>query len=69
MNFIAKAIEPGIDPDIVARRVREAIEAEDPKLRYPAAVADVMLCHLRRFVPEGMFDKRLRKKLELDAPK
>ena len=69
VQFIATAIEHGMDPYIVARRVREASEAQIPKLRYPAAFADVMLCRLRRFVLEGMFDKHLRKYLELDAPK
>jgi short-subunit dehydrogenase len=65
--FIGKAIENGMDPDIVARRVREAIEAKHPKLRYPAASTDLLLSRLRRFVPERMFDSSLRRNFRLDG--
>jgi short-subunit dehydrogenase len=65
--FIGKAVENGMDPDIVARRVREAIETKHPKLRYPAASRDLLLSRLRRFVPERMFDNSLRKNFRLDG--
>jgi short-subunit dehydrogenase len=67
-NFIAKAVEAGMDPQIVAQCVLEAIDAPRPKLRYPAGAQDRVLSRLRRYVPAGMFDKSLRKNFQLDVP-
>jgi len=68
-GFISGAVENGMDPKIVAHRVREAIESSHPKLRYPAGSGDRLLSLLRRLVPGSMFDKSLRKTFMLDLPR
>ena len=55
----------GDDPRIVAEAVWNALCAKSPRLRHPVGKG-VALSRLRRFVPDGMFDRSLRKQFQLD---
>ena len=62
MNVIMrKAIETGDAPEVVARTIVEAATASVPKRRYAAGKMARRVSLLRRFVPEAVFDKSLRK--------
>ena len=54
-------------PEIVAERVAEAATTKSPRLRYTCGKAARQVSILRRFVPERMFDKSLRKQMGLPA--
>ncbi len=52
-------------PDIVAEKVVEAAITTSPRRRYTCGKVARQVSVLRRFVPEGMFDKSLRKQMGL----
>ena len=54
-------------PEIVAERVVEAATTTSPRLRYACGRMARQVSILRRFVPERMFDKSLRKQMGLPA--
>jgi NAD(P)-dependent dehydrogenase (short-subunit alcohol dehydrogenase family) len=54
-------------PDVVAERVVEAATTTSPRRRYTCGKVARQVSLLRRFVPEGMFDKSLRKQMGLPA--
>ncbi|WP_235983492.1 oxidoreductase [Bradyrhizobium australiense] len=54
-------------PEIVAKRVVEAATTASPRHRYTCGKMAGQVSVLRRFVPERMFDKSLRKQLGLPA--
>jgi short-subunit dehydrogenase len=54
-------------PEIVAERVAEAATTKSPRLRYTCGKTARQVSILRRFVPERMFDKSLRKQMGLPA--
>ncbi|TMB10616.1 MAG: hypothetical protein E6J65_27800 [Deltaproteobacteria bacterium] len=56
----------GEDPSVVAQAVLEAATAEKPRLRYPVGKRAGLLAHLRRYLPESVFDGALRKQFGLD---
>jgi short-subunit dehydrogenase len=58
---VAKAMEKGDAPEVVAEIVLKAATAAAPKRRYPAGKMARQVSLLRRFVPESAFDKSLRK--------
>lgn len=62
---VETGIKSGDDPGMVAQSVYRALTEKSPRLRYPVGKA-VSLSWLRRFIPTGMFDKSLRKQLQLD---
>jgi NAD(P)-dependent dehydrogenase (short-subunit alcohol dehydrogenase family) len=64
-DLVEQSIEHGDDPRIVADAVCQALTAKSPRLRYPTGKG-ITLSRLRRFVPDGMFDRSLRKQLHLD---
>jgi NAD(P)-dependent dehydrogenase (short-subunit alcohol dehydrogenase family) len=64
-DLVEQSIEQGDDPRIVADAVCQALTAKSPRLRYPTGKG-IALSRLRRFVPDGMFDRSLRKQLHLD---
>lgn len=64
-DLVEEGIERGDDPRIVAEAVCRALTAKSPRLRYPVGKG-IGLSRLRRFVPDGMFDRSLRKQLHLD---
>jgi NAD(P)-dependent dehydrogenase (short-subunit alcohol dehydrogenase family) len=55
------------DPRIVAERVVEAATTTSPRRRYTCGKIARQVSVLRRFVPERMFDKSLRKQMGLPA--
>ena len=54
-------------PDVVAERVVEAATTASPRRRYTCGKVARQVSILRRFVPERMFDKSLRKQMGLPA--
>ena len=54
-------------PEIVAERIVEAATTKSPRLRYTCGKTARQVSVLRRFVPERMFDKSLRKQMGLPA--
>lgn len=62
-----KGLQMGDDPAVVASTVVKAATARAPKRRYTAGSVARQIRLLRRFVPEGVFDKVLRKQMRLPA--
>jgi NAD(P)-dependent dehydrogenase (short-subunit alcohol dehydrogenase family) len=62
---VKKGIEKGDDPQLVAEAVFTALTAGSPRLRYPVGKG-VGLSRLRRFLPASLFDRAIRKELQLD---
>ena len=60
IGWVGDRIAAGDPPSLVAGAVLEALTAKVPSLRYPVGQGRV-LSLLRRYVPAGMFDRRLRK--------
>jgi short-subunit dehydrogenase len=54
-------------PEVVAERVVEAATTTSPRRRYTCGKVARQVSVLRRFVPERMFDKSLRKQMGLPA--
>jgi hypothetical protein len=63
-EVVANGVKHGDEPQIVAEAVWRAVTAKSPRLRYPVGKG-VTLSRLRRFIPAGMFDRSLRKQLQL----
>lgn len=63
-NF-RKAIEAGDTPEVVAKTVVRAATDNVPKRRYAAGRMARKVSLLRRLVPEGPFDRSLRKQMGL----
>lgn len=59
--LMQKLIETGDAPDVVADTVVKAATAARPRLRYTAGKQAGQVRFLRRFLPESMVDKSLRK--------
>lgn len=51
------------NPDVVAEKLIEAVTASLPRRRYTCGKVARQVSTLRRFVPERMFDKSLRKQM------
>ena len=64
-DLVEQNVEQGDDPRIVADAVCHALTAKSPRLRYPVGKA-IALSRLHRFIPDGMFDRSLRKQFHLD---
>ena len=60
-------IQTGDAPEVVAEVVVKAATATVPKLRYTAGKQAGQVSFMRRFLPEGMVDKALRKANKLPA--
>jgi short-subunit dehydrogenase len=63
-EVVANGVKHGDEPQMVAEAVWWAVTAKSPRLRYPVGKG-VTLSRLRRFIPAGMFDRSLRKQLQL----
>jgi short-subunit dehydrogenase len=63
--LVRDSIEAGDPPEIVGKMVVKAATAAVPRRRYTAGKAARQIRFLRRFVPEGAFDKSLRKQMRL----
>jgi hypothetical protein len=66
---VAKELEQGDSPSVVAEAVLTAALAPRPKLRYMAGGSAKLLGRLRRFAPTYLVDAGIRKNLQLDAPR
>lgn len=62
---VRKGIANGDDPHLVAEAVFTALTAKSPRLRYPVGKG-ITLSRLRRFLPSCLFDRAIRKELQLD---
>lgn len=60
-EILRKGVETGDAPETVARTVLKAAGASTPRLRYPAGKMARQVSFLRRFVPQSVFDRSLRK--------
>jgi NAD(P)-dependent dehydrogenase (short-subunit alcohol dehydrogenase family) len=65
--LMRKLVEAGDPPEVVAATVVKAATASSPKRRYTAGKQAGQVRFLRRFLPEAMVDKSLRKFSELPA--
>lgn len=63
----AESMKGGDSPEVVAEVVVKAAQASKPKLRYTAGKAAGQLKFLRRFAPDAILDKGIRKSLQLDT--
>jgi NAD(P)-dependent dehydrogenase (short-subunit alcohol dehydrogenase family) len=67
---LIKAVRAGDDPSVVAKVALKAATTRAPKLRYPAGPLARQLTVLKRFAPEALLDKGIRKANKLTkAPK
>lgn len=64
---IDSSVKNGDDPELVARAILAAVRAQKPRLRYPVGRGVSGMAKLRSLLPEGMFDRSLRKRYRLDA--
>jgi hypothetical protein len=66
-TLMRRLVEGGDAPDIVAEAVVKAASVAEPRRRYTAGKQAGQVRFLRRFLPESMVDKSLRKFNELPA--
>ena len=66
-KLMREIIETGDAPEVVADTVVKAANAASPKRRYTAGRAAGQVRFLRRFLPESIVDKNLRKFNQLPA--
>jgi hypothetical protein len=66
---VAKELDKGDSPSVVADAVLTAALAARPKVRYTAGGSAKLLGRLRRFAPAYLVDAGIRKNLQLDALK
>jgi len=64
-QFEEKALEPAVVAEVILR----IIESKSPRLRYTVGSDVARLSRLRRFLPEAMFEKGMRRTLHLDIKK
>jgi NAD(P)-dependent dehydrogenase (short-subunit alcohol dehydrogenase family) len=60
-------VAAGGDPSIVAVAIADAVEAREPRLRYPVGKGAGMLATLRNLLPARMFDRSFRKQFHVEA--
>jgi NAD(P)-dependent dehydrogenase (short-subunit alcohol dehydrogenase family) len=64
-ELVAKGVEQGDEPRVVAEGVWRAVTAKSPRLRYPVGKG-ILLSRLRRFAPVALFDWAIRKESRLN---
>jgi NAD(P)-dependent dehydrogenase (short-subunit alcohol dehydrogenase family) len=64
---INHSVQAGDDPALIAQTILEALRTPKPRLRYPVGKHVGTMATLRSLLPEGMFDRSLRKRYHLDA--
>lgn len=62
---VAKGVENGDAPQLVAEAVLRAVTAKSPRLRYPVGKG-VLVSRLHRFAPVALFDRGIRKESGLN---
>jgi len=65
--LIAAAVRAGDEPSVVSQVILAAATDTHPRLRYPAGPLARRVSKLRRYVPPALFDKQIRKTLQLAA--
>ena len=65
-NAVATLLEHGMNPEEVARAVLWALQARNPKNRYPTGRSAMALWRSRRWLPAQLFDQRLCRQIRLD---
>jgi NAD(P)-dependent dehydrogenase (short-subunit alcohol dehydrogenase family) len=65
---LIKAVRAGDDPSVVAKVALKAATSRTPKLRYPAGPLARQLTVLKKFAPEALLDKGIRKANNLNKP-
>jgi NAD(P)-dependent dehydrogenase (short-subunit alcohol dehydrogenase family) len=65
--LVAAAVQAGDEPAVVGQVIVAAATDTRPRLRYPAGPLARRVSKLRRYVPPALFDKQIRKQLELAA--
>jgi len=65
--LIAAAVRAGDEPSVVGEAIVAAATDTHPRLRYPAGAFARRVSKLRRYVPPAVFDKQIRKTLQLAA--
>lgn len=56
-NMLAKGDKWGSRPDVIARVIKKAVDARNPRTRYAAGGGAKFILFLRRVVPDKMFDR------------
>ena len=64
---IDASVKRGDEPELVAQAILRAVRAPKPRLRYAVGRGAAHLATLRSWLPEGIFDRSLRKRYRLDA--
>lgn len=64
-ELVAKGVQKGDEPQLVAEAVWRAVTAESPRLRYPVGKG-VFISLLHRFAPATLFDRGIRKESGLN---
>ncbi len=67
LDAIHESEEKAPGPEMVARAVLKVIESKAPRLRYVIGQQAAVISRLRRFLPEGMFERGVRQLFRLDA--
>ena len=65
--LIADAVKAGDEPSVVGETIVAAATDTRPKLRYPAGTLARRVSKLRRYAPQALFDKQIRKTNQLAA--
>jgi NAD(P)-dependent dehydrogenase (short-subunit alcohol dehydrogenase family) len=65
--LVAAAVRAGDEPAVVGQVIVAAATDRHPRLRYPAGPLARRVSKLRRYVPAALFDRQIRKQLELAA--
>jgi short-subunit dehydrogenase len=61
--------EKALEPTVVAEVILRIIESKSPRLRHAVGSDVVKISRMRRFLPEAMFEKGMRRTLHLDIKK
>jgi NAD(P)-dependent dehydrogenase (short-subunit alcohol dehydrogenase family) len=67
VKAVTTFLDHGMDSEEVARVVGRAVQAKNPKVRYPAGRNAIVLWRSRRLLPTLLFDRRLRSQFRLDS--
>ncbi len=59
-ELVAKGVENGDEPQLVAEAVWRAVTTRSPRLRYPVGKG-ILVSRLHRFAPVALFDRAIRK--------
>ncbi len=66
LNAIRASEDKARDANVAAETLLEIISSRSPRLRYLIGQQARSVARLRRFLPAGMFEQRVRRSLSLD---